>query len=414
MKASSRIFGMLVWLGGLAVAGSIILALTAARVGEQKSSTYGFAYVQFQEGWGGEIGIIPPEFTLQRTYTVSQFNKDAEQYEDVEKTERYSLIPRSINITSNIDYGEQERDLLIFNAFEAYNEETYTIVNDMEYDGELLVKVTKPENANLLYDYTVSVPSQNGLVIRPDMGKSVVLLPSLSKDREVEVIVTYSTKGMDVFKYNLSAYQNNIIQGLSGDFKLNTNDFEIYRFGLPHETSSSADGTEVKFTVDDFSTTQDMGVTFLAKQRYLDQIQSLMSYSPISLALFLVVIFFFSQIFVVKFNAFHYLFLGMIDVFYYLFVAYLIRFFGVVPTFGFSILLTALMFLLYCPNVFGWRFAIRVVGVYLFLLTVVFSLIFLAPIFRGLMFVVLIFLIFMSIMIFVSRSDISKWPIMSE
>ena len=413
MNTSTRIFGILVWLGGLAVAGSVILVLTASRVGEHKSSTYGFAYFQFQESWGGEIGIVPPEFTLQRTYTESQFNKDAEQYEDVEKTERYSLVPRSISIDSNIDYGEQERDLLIFNAFEAYNEETYTIVNNTEYEGELLVKVSKPENANLLYDYTVSVPSQNGLVIRPDMGKSVILLPSLSKGAEVEVVVTYSTKGMDVFKYNLSAYQNNVIQGLSGNFKLNTNDFEVYRFGLPHETSSSADGAEVKFTVDDFSTTQDMGVTFLAKQRYLDQIQSLMNYSPMSLALFLVVVFFFSQIFAVKFNPFHYLFLGMIDVFYYLFVAYLIRFFGVVPTFGISIVLTALMFLLYCPNVFGWRFASRVVGVYLFLLTVVFSLIFLAPIFRGLMFVVLIFLIFMSIMIFVSRSDISKWPIVS-
>jgi inner membrane protein involved in colicin E2 resistance len=414
MKASTRIFGMLIWLGGLAVAGSVILALTAARVGEHKSSTYGYAYFQFQESWGGEIGIVPPEFTLQRKYTESQFNKDAEQYEDVEKTERYSLVPRSINIDSNIDYGEQERDLLVFNAFEAYNEETYTIVNNTEYEGELLVKVTKPENANLLYDYTVSVPSQNGLVIRPDMEKSVVLLPSLSKGAEVAVIVTYSTKGMDVFKYNLSAYQNNVIQGLSGDFKLNTNDFEVYRFGLPHEISSSADGTKVKFTVDDFSTTQDMGITFLAKQRYLDQIQSLMNYSPMSLALFLAVIFFFSQIFAVKFNPFHYLFLGMIDVFYYLFVAYLIRFFGVVPTFGLSIFLTTLMFLLYCPNVFGWRFASRVVGVYLFLLTVVFSLIFLMPIFRGLLFVVLIFLIFMSIMVFVSRSDISKWPIVSE
>jgi hypothetical protein len=139
----------------------------------------------------------------------------------------------------------------------------------------------------------------------------------------------------------------------------------------------------------------------------------MMNYSPMSLALFLAVIFFFSQIFAVQFNPFHYLFLGMIDVFYYLFVAYLIRFFGVVPTFGISILLTALMFLLYCPNVFGWRFASRVVGVYLFLLTVVFSLIFLMPVFRGLLFVVLIFLIFMSIMIFVSRSDISKWPIVS-
>ena len=413
MNTSARIFGMLVWLGGLAVAGSVILALTAARVGEHKSSTYGYAYFQFQESWGGEIGIVPPEFTLLRTYIESEFNKDAEQYEDVEKTVRYSLVPRSISIDSNIDYGEQERDLLVFNAFEAYNKEIYTIVNNTEYDGELLVKVTKPENANLLYDYTVSIPSQNGLVIRPDMEKSVVLLPSVPSGADVDVVVTYSTKGMDVFKYNLSAYQNNVIQGLRADIKLNTNDFEVYRFGLPHETNSSADGAEVKFAVDDFSTTQDMGVTFLAKQRYLDQIQSLMNYSPMSLALFLAVIFFFSQMFDVKFNPFHYLFLGMIDVFYYLFVAYLIRFFGVVPTFGISILLTALMFLLYCPNVFGWRFASRVVGVYLFLLTVVFSLIFLMPIFRGLLFVILIFMIFMSIMIFVSRSDISKWPIVT-
>ena len=81
------------------------------------------------------------------------------------------------------------------------------------------------------------------------------------------------------------------------------------------------------------------------------------------------------------------------------------------PTFGIAIILTALMFLVYCPNVFGWRFATRVVGVYLFLLTVVFSLIFLMPIFRGLLFVILIFLIFMSAMIFISRSDISQWSI---
>lgn len=104
----------------------------------------------------------------------------------------------------------------------------------------------------------------------------------------------------------------------------------------------------------------------------------------------------------------------MIDVFYYLFVAYLVRFFAIVPTFGIAIVLTAAMFFLYCPNVFGWHFAIRITGVYLFLLTVVFSLIFMMPIFRGLLFVILIFLVFMSIMSFVSRSDISKWPILSQ
>lgn len=413
MNASTRIFGMLVWLGGLLVVGAVLLALTAARVGEHKSSTYGYAYFLFQEGWGGEIGIVPPAFSLQRSYTVSQYNKDAEIYEDVVKVEHYNLVPKSIDISTDLDYAEKIRSLLVFNAFEVHNRETYTLVNTTEYAGELQVKVTKPENANLLYDYTIAIPSKGDLVVRPVMDGSVALLPSLGVGEQVEVIITYSTKGMDIYKYNLSAYQNNVIQGLTAKIELNTREYAIYREGIPHTEEATPDGASLQFTVNDFSTTQDMGVAFLEKQRYLDQIQNLMNYSPISLGLFLLVIFLFSQIFAVRFNAFHYLFLGMIDVFYYLFVAYLIRFFGILPTFGISIALTAAMFLLYAPNVFGKWFAFRVVGVYLALLTVVFSLIFLMPIFQGLLFVVLIFVIFMSVMVFVGRSDISQWPIVS-
>lgn len=412
-NAAARIFGMLVWLGGLAVAGFVILSLTANRVGEHKSSTYGYAYTLFQQGWGGEIGIVPPTFSLQREYTESQFNKDAGQYEQIQKTENFALVPQSINIKTNLEYGEKIRSLLVFNAFEVHNEETYTIINKTEYTGALQVKVTKPENANLLYDYTIVLPSKGNLVIRPVMNGSVVLLPELKAGEQVDVVIAYSTKGMDIYKYNLSAYQDNVIEGLTAEFKINTTEYNIYREGLPHTEQRNADNAVLNFTVKDFSTTQDMGIAFLEKQMYLDQIQTLMRYSPISLALFLVVVFFFSQIFAVKFNAFHYLFLGLIDLFYFLFVAYLIRFFGILPTFAISIGLTAGMFFLYAPNVFGKMFAYRVVGVYLFLLTVIFSVIFMMPIFQGLLFVVLIFLVFMSIMVFVSRSDISKWPIVS-
>ena len=414
MNAPSRIFAMLVWLGGLAAAGFVILVLTAARVGEHKSSTYGYAYSQFQSSWGGEISITPPRFGIWRTYTESVYNKDSKKYEDVEKSEWIPLISKSIAFDSNLNYGEQERDLLIFNAFEAQNTETHVVVNTSEYAGELFMKVTKPENANLLYDYRVTIPSQDNLVIRPSMDEEFLLLPNMDPGDQVEVVLTYGTKGMDIFKYNLSEFQNSVIEGLQATLTLNTDEFEIYRFGLPHTLDVTSSGAIVKFDVADFSTTQDMGVTFTSKQRYLDQIQSLMNYSPISLILFLVVIFFFSQIYAVKFNAFHYLFLAMLDVFYFLFVAYLVRYFTIVPTFAISIGLSTIMFLLYCPNVFGKWFAFRVSGVYLFLLTVVFSLIFMMPIFRGLLFVILIFLIFMSIMSFVSRSDISKWPILAE
>ncbi len=414
MNTSARIFGMLIWLGGLAVAGSVILALTTARVGEQKSSTYGYAYTLFQQGWGGEIGIVPPTFSLQRNYVEQQFNKDSEQYEEVKKSERFTLVPQSITIDTDLNYAEKVWDLLTFNAFEVHNMETYAIVNTSEYTGEFQVKVTKPENANILYDYTITIPSKGNLVVRPVMDGSVVLLPEMKSGEQVDVIINYSTKGMDIYKYNLSAYQNNVIQGLEATIKLNTDEYNIYREGLPHTEDLASDGSStLRFTVKDFSTTQDMGVAFLEKQMYLDRVQSLMRYSPVSLALLLVVVFLFSQIFAVKFNALHYLFLGMIDVFYFLFVAYLIRFFGILPTFGISIVLTAAMFFMYAPNVFGKRFAYRVVGVYLGLLTVIFSVIFLMPIFQGLLFVVLIFVIFMSVMVFVGRSDISKWPIVT-
>jgi hypothetical protein len=405
---------MLLWLGGLAVAGTVILALTATRVGEHKSSTYGNAYVQFQESWGGEIGIVPPAFVLRRTYTESQFNKDADVFEEVVKTESFPLVPKSIKIDSELSYGEQIRDLLVFNAFEAHNTETYVVVNKTRYPGELLVDVTKPENANLMYDYQIVLPAQGGQVIQPAMGKSVVLLPELPVGEEAEIVIRYATKGMDVFKYNLSAYQDSVIEDLQAHVKINVNEFGIYRFGLPHDFEITRDGAEINFDVENFSTTQDLGITFLAKQRYLDQIQSLMTFSPLSLVLFLVVIFFFSQVYAVRFNPFHYLFLGMIDVFYFLFVAYLIRYLGLLPTFGLSIALTAAMFFAYCPNIFGWRFALRIAGVYLFLLTVIFSLIFMMPIFQGLLFVILVFAVFLSLMIFISRSDLSKWPIVSE
>lgn len=404
---------MLVWLGALVLAGSIILALTAARVGEHRSSTYGYAYYLFQQGWGGEIGIVPPVFSLERTYKETQFNKDSKQYEEVEKTERYTLVPKSIKIDTMLDYAEKIRSLLVFNAFEVHNQEVYTIVNNTKYAGALQVKVSTPENANLLYDYTIVIPSKGNLTVRPVLDGTVTLLPTFDAGEEVDVIVTYSTKGMDIYKYNLSAYRNNVIEGLTAEIKLNTKNYAIYREGIPHSETPTSDGAVLRFDVKDFSTTQDLGVAFLEKQQYLNQIQSLMRFSPISLALLLLVTFMFSQIFDVRFNAFHYLFLGMIDVFYYLFVAYLIRFFGIIPTFGISIALTVIMFFLYAPNVFGKWFAYRVVGVYLFLLTVVFSLIFLMPIFQGLLFVILIFVIFMSLMIFVGRSDISKWHIVS-
>jgi hypothetical protein len=83
MSTSGRVFGILVWLGGISVTGSIVLMIAASRIGEHKSSTYGNAYRQFQDSWGGEIEILPPEFFLKFTVLeyLTKLNQRQKVYE---------------------------------------------------------------------------------------------------------------------------------------------------------------------------------------------------------------------------------------------------------------------------------------------------------------------------------------------
>ncbi|NUM78551.1 hypothetical protein HUU40_29675 [candidate division KSB1 bacterium] len=411
MNTSGRIFGLLVWMGGIAVTGAIALMIAASRIGEHKSSTYGYAYHQFQKSWGGEIEILPPEFFLERNFAATVFDSVTKKDKLITRTERVALIPEAIKIDSRVHYDEKNIGFLKFNAFNTVCVETYKLRNQTGYSGKLLIDLKTARNANIMYDYEISLPQYEMAEYQPQMNKSLLLLPEFKIQQELDVVVTYSTKGMDVFKYNLSEYRNYVINELHANFDLNTRDFEVYRFGIPHEIESTAKGARIKFRVDDFATTQDLGVVFESRQIYLDQVQDMVSYAPLSLALFMLVVFVFSQIRAVRFHSFHYLFLASIHVFYFLFVAYLTRFFDIRTTLGIAVVLTAMMFLCYCPRVLGWRFAGRVAGPYLFLLTIVYSTIFLLPIFRGLSFVLLLFLIFMSLMIAISRSNISEWQI---
>ena len=411
-KVILRIGSTLIWLGFLIAVGAMLLFNAASRVGEHKSSSYGSAYAEFQRSWGGEIGVILPKFYLTRSYTETEYNTVTERNNVVKKTENFSLVPSSMNFQAELDYGEQERGWLIFNAFETTNLDQYKITNSTEHTGPLVIELPKPINANLIHNYQIFVgDDETGL---NPTEERMVLLPQIEPGQETSITVTYATKGMDVFKYNLSGYQSQVIGKLQATLRLNTPQFGIYRFGLPHTISTDKGNSQIAFNLEDFATTQDLGITFSSKQMYLNQIETMLFYSPLSLVLYLLVILTFSQIRAVSFNPLHYLFIGIINVFYFLFVAYLVRFFGVEATFGIAALLTTGMFMVYCPNVLGKSFTWHIAGPYLFGLTVLFSLIFLMPIFRGLLFVSLIFLIFLSIMIAISRSDISQWPLVKE
>lgn len=414
MRPIARVFWTLLWLGLLALAGGIILSVAAGRVGQHKASTYGQAYQRFQDAWGGEIAVVPPTFALERTWQERVYNNEAKAYEMRTRSERLALVPEEIEIATDLIYGVQRDGLLSFNAFEATTVETYLIPNRTAYAGTLLLTLARPEAANFMYDYTVSLPEQGEATLQPALGAPLAVQTGVLSGANTRLVVRYRTKGMDVFRYRLSAYQNEVVQRLRATLTLNTRQFQVFRFGMPHSITPHDGGAVLSFEMQDFSTTQDLGIAFDSRAAYLDQIQELMRYAPVSLLLWITVILLFGQIKALRFNPLHYLFIAALQVFYFLFVAYLIRFFGVWLSFGMATALTAIMFLVYCPNVLGWRFSGRIAAPYLALLTVAFSAVFLAPIFRGLLFVTLCFLIFMSVMVAVSRSEIGRWPLLAE
>ena len=161
----------------------------------------------------------------------------------MKKNERIPLIPKSIKIHSVVNYGEQERDLLIFNAFEAQNTETHVLAEyDRSIAGELYMKVVKARECQLVIQLSSCDPLPGGAVTSiPSWIRNSCWCLAMEPGQQVDVMLTYATKGMDVFRYNLSEFQGNVIEGLQADVKLNTNEFEIYRFGLPHTTDTTAD-----------------------------------------------------------------------------------------------------------------------------------------------------------------------------
>ena len=62
-------------------------------------------------------------------------------------------------------------------------------------------------------------------------------------------------------------------------------------------------------------------------------------------------------------------------------------------------------------NVTNKKFAFKVLAPYHFALTTVLSVIFLLPIYRGVSLIIFLFMIFLSIMVPIGKSDFSKWPI---
>jgi len=395
------------WLILIAAAGSFALVTTSLRVGQQNDTTYGNVYKKFVGSWGGEINIIPADFYFEEQYTEKE--KKESYAVEVTKTRKHYVLPDSIAINSSINLDKRREGLITFNSFLVDIENEYSLTNNKPFQDNLFVKLKRPANASILYDYQVIIDNK-AITAEFDIDEPFVLLSKFDQSQNVKVNIKFKTKGIDVLKYKLSVYDKYVVPSFKVIFNINTSEYNLLQFGLPHEIKKDKTGEQLLIEMNNFNTNQDFGISFVSIINDLDQIERLVKFSPVSLCLFIFLVFILSQMNTVKFHSVHYLFIAVINVFYFLFISYIIRFFNIFPTLAFAFLLTSVMYVLYIPNVTNRRFAFKVLAPYHFALTTILSIIFLLPIYRGVSLIIFLFIVFLSIMVPIGKSDFSKWP----
>ncbi|PJZ68362.1 hypothetical protein CH373_05990 [Leptospira perolatii] len=416
-----KLFKIFLWLFLIALTSSLILAMASDRIGEHKSSTFGKAYADFKASWGGEIGIILPKFIRKKKAEEKVWDAKSGNYVPTQTFLDTVLTPDSIQLSANLDYKEQSFSWLNFNAFEASNEEIYVIQNSTKETFPLYLNLQSLlfvdvllSGASLYTDFVLEIHNKNKVLTDIRFNEPALIWSDFKPGESLEVRLKYKVKGIDVFRYLTSEYRNSIIKKLNAKIIVNSDEFELYRFGLSHRIVKENGKTIVSFNLENFTTTEDIGISFLQANQYLDRVESLVARSPLACIVFILVIFVFSQVQKIRFNYLHYLFLVSILVFYYLYVTYLIRFIGIWPTFLISGVLTGIMFYVYAPRVFGKDFAYKIILPSLGSLTVLLSAVFLLPIFRGLLFITIMFVFFVVIMVAIARSKVDDWPIFED
>jgi len=248
---SPKIGLFILWLILIISAGSIALVITSLRVGQQNNTTFGNVYKNFTGSWGGEISIIPSDFYFEEPYTEKENNVETVKYR------KHYLLPDSITVNSAINMEKKREGLIAFNSFIVDMDNEYILTNNTSFQENLFVKLKRPENASILYDYIVIIDGKT-LDSEVKVDDPFILLPKFNQNQKIRINVLFKTKGIDVIKYKLAVYNKFIIQSFKAVYRINTPEYNLLHFGLPHTIAKIGTGEELTVEMNNFNTNQGM------------------------------------------------------------------------------------------------------------------------------------------------------------
>ena len=399
---------LLAWFGLVAVVGTIVLWVASSRVGEGEASSYGAAWTEFTSSWGGQIVAEPPSFELSWVEQVEKTDAVLKERVTVAEPRSATLPVVAVTLSADVEHSYQEYATLSFNAFASKHADSYRVQNDTPNVGALSVRFPWPAGAASLTDYTVVVGGTP--VAGPRLNDGFVLVPEVFPGDEVEVAITWATKGADAFTYRLSSFRNRILPKFSAEIRVDTDRFSLLRFGLDQRRGVEDGRSVVRIDLANVSTTQDVGLRFASQRSDLAYVRRVMAHSPGALCLFLALLATASQSARLRPSPIHVVTMATVHLTFFVFLAYMVRWWSVAVASGAALALSLGLALLFGPGAFGWRFTLRVLLPMVALFTGGFCALFALPSVAEL---AAFFLASVALLFVMSRSDPRQWPVLA-
>jgi hypothetical protein len=340
--------------------------------------------------------------TVQREIIPPPESKEVTRIINVVETRPYTLEASDINVALDLDH--RKKGLLWYSTYKVKFDGKYTVRNDFDVEKEFVFTYKFPAREGIYDNFNFIVDGRTIKDIQPAAGV-ITYKFHLTPQQESRVAVSYGSQGMDEWWY---AFGENVSQ--IRNFKLTaTTDFGDFDFpeNSISPTAREKDGNSWKLTWEFSSLISgiQIGIKMPQKLNPGPFASRVSFFAPVSLFLFLFLIFIITAVRRIDIHPMNYFFVAAAFFSFHLLLTYLADHADIYVAFTISSIVSILLVTTYMRMVVGRRFAMLEIGLSQLVYLVFFSYTFFLTGYTGLTITICCILTLFAVMQFTGKTD---------
>ena len=284
-----------------------------------------------------------------------------------------ALIPiQSSNINVNVNLEHRKKGLIWYPTYKSDFKAVYSVQNKQNEEKDINMMYLFPSNDGIYDNFSLKVNGEEVTEILPDVGQvrhTIAFKPVETKSIEI----TYRTQGMDAWWYIFGSDVN-----LVNDFHLTmTTNFDDINF--PDNSMSATtktkidDGWKLNWDYDNLLTGIQIGMEMPQKLNPGPFVSRLTFFAPVSLFLFLFLMFIITTVKKIDIHPMNYFFIACSFFSFHLLLAYLVDHINIHLAMLICSVVSLFLVISYMRLVIGIKFALKEVGLAQFVYLIFFS-----------------------------------------